>query len=555
MSEVTKNKYLPNKQTWIFSLSAFVLSLVLFLLFDNKNVSATVVFLASAKHSLISKVAKIGYLLGITFISYLSVSTCLLSNKCLMWYFGVLLFLLGLINSVIHYLTGSPLNTTHIAIALQNLHFTGMFLDFTSGVGLISITASAVFLYVLWLFRQKMGFKINSYFVLSLILISLAANVFYAIQTDFRRTPIYTYNVPIAVVRAVNSVKVAYVPREKVPLLSADTPTLDLVMLIIDESVNYEALVSYGSVISKTEELKIRMNAPVYFFKAHSAANHSAASNYVLRLGLDKSFYPDKDGITLNKPTIFSYAKAAGYKTVFYDAQSQPNRLQNFMSYFDLDDIDLFMTANPSTRRSQRDDEAIKRITSIIAEASSENKIMMMIVKNGVHFPYINNIPEYMLDDFPESCRSRGVSFSVTKKSCLKIQYETMLKHSVDIFFDSLLKMLHGKKAAIVYTSDHGQNLASKNKLPHGSSEDVSECEISVPILLIGHCFTDIKQNNEIKSHFQIPATLKSILGFSSQLDQRDITLWGEWENDSTFLRDLFDKNGRWFKTACDCEY
>jgi len=546
--------YTSHKNILFFSISAFMLSMLLFLLFDNNNTFSMIVSLVSTNHTHVNKVAKIILTIGTAFISYLSVSICLLSQGRIILYMGVLLFSFGVINFFTYFITGTPLNSVHLRIAVQNFHFSEMFLMFTWKLILMSVVASAIFLYLLSWFRRKLNFEIKNSFILLLVLLSLAANILFDSYPSYRRIPFYAYNLPIAIVRAIDSQKV-YIQRDKVPALSVESSSPDIVMLIIDESVNYEALLSYGSLISKTNELSRKINSPVFLFKAHSAGNHSMVSNYILRLGADKSFYPDKEGKTLSFPTIFSYAKAAKYKTIFYDAQSEQNKLQNLMSQFDLADIDLFLTSDPSIKLFQRDNEAVKKMTDIISSASSKGKVMITIIKNGIHFPYIHSIPEHLIDDFPEPCKSRFPLFSNMNKSCLKIQYEAALKHSVDSFIDSILNMVYGKKFAIIYTSDHGQNLNSKYEYPHGSFENVSECEISVPILLIGDSFDTIEQNGEIKSHFQIPATLKSIMGFASELGHNEITLWERWHNDSTFLHDPFDKTGHWFKTVRDCEY
>ena len=453
------------------------------------------------------------------------------------------------------YITGSPLNPDHLEVAIQNIHFIDLFILANWKLLLIFFIAAIVFLYTLIQIRRKLNIVTRNMVILFFVIVALTANVIYVSKANANRNPFYAYNLPIVCVNALNYPKIPYVPRSKVATLPGNAHTPDLVVFIIDESATYEALRSYGSIISKPKELSSTLNAPVFFYKAHSAGNHSAIANYVLRLGLGKSSYPDKEGKTLAAPTIFSYAKAAGYTTVFYDAQAEQNQLQNYMSYFDLADIDTFITSDAMTKRYQRDTEAISKLRPVIAGASPDNKIMVMIVKYGVHFPYINSIPDQIAATLPESCRSSDTSFTSADKSCNKIQYEAALKYSVDGFMDMLLGIVRGKNFALVYTADHGQNIYSNHTFPHGSLENVSECEISVPIFLAGSCFYALKQTEDIKSHFQIPATIQSIMGFDSGLSQKEATLWEYWDDDETYLYDLFGDNRRWLKISDVCKY
>jgi arylsulfatase A-like enzyme len=354
--------------------------------------------------------------------------------------------------------------------------------------------------------------------------------------------------------KALLTQKVPYTQRAKVaPIACPQCP--DVLIYIIDESVNYEALSAVNSLVLQASAVSDRLGAPAFAYKGYSAGNHSSVSNYILRLGAGKSSYPDSKYATLALPNIFSYAKAAQYKTVFYDAQAENHRLQNHLSQYDLEDIDHFITSDASSDFYNRDFIALEKLRKFIDEASSNNKVAITLVKWGIHFPYINAVSPELADKLPADCKSADTSFSSQKIYCTKAQYETALKFSVDQFMDQLFPMLKGKNFALVYTSDHGQNLSSKYELPHGSPENTSECEVSVPILIAGNVFADVKQSGGAKSHFQIPPTLLDILGFNSQVNPKDVPLWGKWDGGSDFLYDPFEQTGQWRKTVESCAY
>ena len=343
---------------------------------------------------------------------------------------------------------------------------------------------------------------------------------------------------------------VPYTTRKKVNFIQCKQCP-DIVFYIIDESINYEALQSIGSTTLQENYVKEKLgNVPAFSYKAHSAGNHSSVSNYILRLALNKSSYPDSQYHTITAPNIFSYAKAAGYKTIFYDAQSENNHLQNNMSQYDLDDIDQFITSDSVSKFFERDIIALQRLKPFVDNAEPNNKVAITLVKRGLHFPYLYNVPDHLANKIPEECKVTDSSFLSNPIFCKKKQYEIGLQFSVDMFMEQLFKLLKGKNFALIYTADHGQNLASAY-LPHGSSENVSECEISVPVVIAGQAFASISQSTGVRSHFQIPPTLLRIFGFPAQADMPD--LWSSWQGNADFLRSPFEK--AWSTPVKNCVY
>lgn len=86
-------------------------------------------------------------------------------------------------------------------------------------------------------------------------------------------------------------------------------------------------------------------------------------------------------------------------------------------------------------------------------------------VLRGVHFQYRDHYP-------PDA---------IPADSPALLHYETALAHSKGGFFETLLDGVDPDNVAIVYTSDHGQNLA-EGALPHCSPEAAAD-EFLVPLL------------------------------------------------------------------------
>ncbi len=529
-----------------------MLTALLFIMFDGGNTVHTVASFLSANSSPAFKVLKISSALCTAVLSYLSVCLCLLSRSRAVRRAGTALFVSGLVDALACRITGSHLNPDHIRVAVQNMHFAGSFIAGTWKLLLMYVAAAVTAMCLLAYLRRRLQSAVPAGAALSLVLAALAANGVYAVKANPSRSPFYAYALPIVCVKAAVQPGVAYVPRKTVVSGPADGDAPELIIVVIDESVTYETLRACGSALFRAGA---RSGVPAALYKAHAAGNHSAIASYVLRLGLDRSSYPDPEGATLSAPTIFAYARAAGYTTVLHDAQAEDGLMQNLMSPFDLAAIDIYSTSDAATKRCLRDAEALDRLQPLLAGASPDRKVMVMIVKYGVHFPYLNSVPAALADEFPEACRTSDTTFSSSDTTCARLQYEAALRYSVDGFMARLLDIVRGRDFAIVYTAGHGQDIHAQHAFPHGSLEHVSECEISVPIFVAGRCFAGLESTDEVKSHFQIPGTLLDIMGYAPPADRRRSTLRDSWRSDGTYLHDLFGDQARWLTVEGACEY
>ncbi|SJM90110.1 membrane hypothetical protein [Crenothrix polyspora] len=539
----------------ITSKMSFVIcaSIIIFIVYDCGNFNENAMSLMSKNSS--SKYLKVLFLLSIVIITYCSVACCIVARSSLLRIVGALLFFAGVVNAFAFDVAGSFPDAMLLNVAIQDRHFAGQFI-FRYWKLIVYILGYSIAIYALLsVAKTKLSLSCSNSLVGVLLFSAIFANLSYIKFTDGRRPAFFAYNVTIESSKAILAPGIPYIQRSQVAT-NVCTQCPDIVFYIIDESVNYEALSAINSIVLRANDISKQLGGiPTFTYKGYSAGNHSSVSNYILRLGVGKSSYPDSNNATLALPNIFSYAKASQYKTIFYDAQSENNRLQNSMSQYDLEYIDHFMTSDSSSKFYDRDIIALQRVRKFIDEATPSNKVAITLVKRGIHFPYVNNIPPNLLAELPEGCHSADVSFSSQKVVCKKSQYEIALKLSVDQFMSQLFPMLDGKNFALIYTSDHGQNLSSKYQLPHGSSENTSECEISVPILIAGSIFGHAKEDKTIKSHFQIPPTLLSVFGFAPQANVNDIALWKEWRGGSDFLRDPFESAGQWHKAVGHCAY
>jgi glucan phosphoethanolaminetransferase (alkaline phosphatase superfamily) len=225
---------------------------------------------------------------------------------------------------------------------------------------------------------------------------------------------------------------------------------IEKLIWLIDESIAYEPF-------RRTLAPKLAGLGPVDFGKAAAMGNCSTPSNVALRSGVTVRTASDR--LDLRKmPTIWAYARKAGYRTTMIDGQAS-GAPQNMLAGSELALVDRYlgMAAGIDTDRD------IARFLN--RELQSEGRQFIYVVLKGVHFQYADHIPPHLRDP----------SWSNRQ------EYEAALAYSKKRFFDLLLDGVDRQRAAIIYTSDHGQNL-TPGVLPHCSRHPVKD-EFAVPML------------------------------------------------------------------------
>ena len=157
-------------------------------------------------------------------------------------------------------------------------------------------------------------------------------------------------------------------------------------------------------------------------------------------------------------PAIWSYARGAGYRTRMIDAQ-KAGAPQNLLFVPERALIDDYRAMPGGIDSDAKVADALNRDFKITG------KTFTYVVLRGVHFQYRDHYP-------------RGM---IPAESPVARHYDTALAWSKRDFFPRLLAGVDRDEVAIVYTSDHGQNLAP-GALPHCSREAHPD-EFRVPLL------------------------------------------------------------------------
>jgi glucan phosphoethanolaminetransferase (alkaline phosphatase superfamily) len=285
------------------------------------------------------------------------------------------------------------------------------------------------------------------------------------------------------------------------------------VVMLVDESVraDYIDWTPGNPYTPSIAALKSRM---VNFGPASSGGNCSAYSNAILRFGATRH---DLMRTLLRNATIWQYAKKAGFRTVFIDAQAgfintYSRKLQNFMTPAEASDIDNFHAIDGDIRPPALDD---KMLEIILADLKSPGPVFIYAVKNGAHFPYDMDYPHNNAEFHPTMGETSREDDNGRVNS-----YRNAIKWSVDRILKRLIEQANLRDTVIIYTSDHGQNLSHKH-LTHCTIDDPNPREGLVPLIAI----TDDEAmrakfsaaaagSRGHASHFNIVPTILQLFGF-----------------------------------------
>jgi len=321
---------------------------------------------------------------------------------------------------------------------------------------------------------------------------------------------------PLAV-GLVTAIKTASQPqhsRKKVSI-KADQPHLAKhIVMLIDESVRPDYF-NWKPGNPYTPKLAANKHRIVNYGHAVSGGNCSSYSNAILRLGGTRN---DISTSITTSPTIWQYAKQAGYRTVFIDGQSglnkNPGLLQNFMSINETKNIDHLVRFS-DVSGPQLD---FKLLEIIKKELASPDPVFIYANKNGAHFPYDEGYPKSQ-SVFEPTITQAGEDKNDTRLN----SYLNVIRWSVDKFFGHFFDQLDLTETAVIYTSDHGQALFN-GKLTHCSVKAPDPREGLVPLFALtgdselkARFERGARLNKYTANHFSIRPTVLELMGYKTQ--------------------------------------
>ncbi len=285
------------------------------------------------------------------------------------------------------------------------------------------------------------------------------------------------------------------------------------IVVIVDESIRGD-YIDWTPGNAHTPELARAKARIVDFGQAASGGNCSHYSNALLRFAATRE---NLGRGLLASPTLWQFAKKAGYRTVFIDAQAgflrNPGKLQNFMTPEETREIDALHALDDSTPPHLLDD---KLLDAMLDELRSKSPVFIFANKNGAHFPYDRGYPVSEREFRPTMSEARdAISPRVNS-------YRNVVKWSVDRFFHRLFAELDLSDMLVLYTSDHGQAF-NPGAFSHCSLESPDPREALVPLFastgneaLRARFAAAAPSHHGRASHFAIAPTLLELMGYDA---------------------------------------
>ena len=282
--------------------------------------------------------------------------------------------------------------------------------------------------------------------------------------------------------------------RKEVAIAPLDAGRAKSVVVIMDESVRGD-LLDINRPGGAYSGLLPHAAAMANFGIVSSIATCSTPTNAGFRYGIARRSY--LTDLTTN-PSIWRYAKKAGYRTIYIDGQRHGGRLMNLMSAEELADIDQHIQLPSATRPVERDIRIARRLRHIVE--NSRQPTFVYVNKMGAHFPYEGKYPPEHAPFQPVSKRTyfgnevdpknSGWLQSENEEARIRFRnsYLNAVAWNVGGFFDTLLADLDLSHTVLLYTADHGQNLNEEGApgfRTHCSSERAAASEGIVPLVVL----------------------------------------------------------------------
>jgi glucan phosphoethanolaminetransferase (alkaline phosphatase superfamily) len=283
------------------------------------------------------------------------------------------------------------------------------------------------------------------------------------------------------------------------------------IVMLIDESIRYDYL-DFSPGNPHTPGVA---DAAARFVNFGPAASGGVCSNYSNSLLRHAASRKDITGTVNANPSLFAYAKKAGYRTVYIDAQAMtvanPNLLQNFMTPDERADIDGFYPITDPDR-SKADDALLDILAK---ELNTGAPVFIYANKLGAHIPYDTIAPDAAKVYGPTETEAGETTYATRIAS-----YRNAIRWGTDRFMGKLFGAANFSDAALIYTSDHSQ-LLDPERLTHCGVENADPRMALVPMLAyadnantMGDLQRGARRSAGKASHFQIAPTILAFMGY-----------------------------------------
>lgn len=328
----------------------------------------------------------------------------------------------------------------------------------------------------------------------------------------------------IATVAAANLATQDVPTRRNVETTPAEPPKIKHVVMLIDESIRPD-YIDWTPDNPYTPFLASVRQQIANFGAAGSGSNCSHYSNAILRFGGNRA---DLINSVQRNPTIWQYAKQAGFRTVYIDGQASmvknnPGFFQNFMTVTEASYIDELIRIKDTSL----EEVDFKLLDAIKDQLSKDEPTFIYANKNGAHFPYDTGYPAseaVFLPTYGASAVAPEDREDDASNTPARINsYRNVIRWSVDLFFEKFFEDIDLSEVAVLYTSDHGQGL-TPDHLKHCTTINPDPRQGLVPVLAftgdqdLQKRFLDASRTNfNAATHFALTSTALDLFGYPKE--------------------------------------
>lgn len=318
----------------------------------------------------------------------------------------------------------------------------------------------------------------------------LASNYLFYIRVDEKQ---FVTDPITSMVRSISSYEFRraveyYGPRDEVPQVAEVSPPAASVIYIVDESVRGSNLSLNGYPRDTTPYLRsLEAQGRLKNFGICAAVSvYSHVSNAYLISGA--SVIPDRDFRTVKNPTLFDFAKALGYETLFIDVNhAWLSTRTDEEGKTSIRSVDRWVRER-SAKTAKIPLQARKdlAVADVIIEALDRRPGMFIyVVKSGLHFPYRIRFPEEPEHRIwePVMEATDPIDPSPAGREKLVNAFDDGIRYQVDEFFREILSRTKNQNFVVIYTSDHGQTLSENGqRYTHAKPDKVI---VDVPCFIV----------------------------------------------------------------------
>ncbi len=412
-------------------------------------------------------------------------------NKILLIIFAFISFVFLAVSNFVFNNFGVTLDAGNIANALQNFDDADSLLD-TKKVILYVVLYVILPIFLIVKINIKKSKNAKKVFIISLIFIAIILGFLKRIHHNQRYEIILTTYSPISLSSGLynyfwqnlisqKQLKNLQKISEIIPDLALEKKAEKLkIILVLGESaraINF----SLNGYERLTNPLLEKQKNLISFKKVSPCYNATSQAVLCLTSYNANSFNNHQKKSSLLAPQSESIIKAfekIGFKTAFISNQQAFGGANALLLLAAQAQYYLFRDSiNKNSINSQYDEALLPYLEK---EINDDENDFIILQGNGSHFLFSDDYPEKFAK-FAPNCLSK-VPKECSKQAIIN-SYDNSILYT-DYFLSEIIKLLQGKKALLLYVSDHGQFLGEDGIFYHGKPGSYGDLQHQVPMIL-----------------------------------------------------------------------